>query len=114
MYITFVLSTIAITMSILIDKIFGKFDEKEAKKKSTIRIIGEIYLQLGVISVFGYIIRNVMEVIPSPFDGIAGFDHRRVKELSGGLILSFMIYYYQYNLRAKIEYLFNNRIFEKK
>lgn len=109
-YLTIIYVTIAITISILIDKLIGEFDEHEADKKSTFRIILEIYINLSFIAIAAYIIRNLVEVIPFPLDGLYGFDHKRVKELNGGLVFSFALFYYQLNLNKKIKYLFNKRL----
>lgn len=108
-YLGIIYATIAISVSIAIDKTIGEFNKQESDKKSTARIISEIYGNIALVSVAGYIIRNIVELIPFPLDGCYGFDHKNVKELSGGLVFTFAIFYYQTNLRKKIDYLFNDR-----
>jgi hypothetical protein len=46
--------------------------------------------------------RNVVEMIPSPVDGIAGFQHSRLKELEGGHILIVVTILFQKNLQEKV------------
>jgi len=112
-YITIIYVTITILFSVYLDKLIGKFNKKENDKKSTIKIIFEIYANFIVIAIFGYIIRNIVELFPFPLDGSNGFEHSKIKELNGGLIVGFAIFFYQTNLRNKIDYLFNERIFNK-
>ena len=73
----------------------------------------EIYLNFAIIAIFGYVIRNIIEFIPSPFDGLCGVNHLKVKELNGGLVFGFTLFYYQTNLRKKIDYVINERLFKK-
>lgn len=108
-YLGIIYATIAISVSIAIDKTIGEFNKEESDKKSTARIISEIYGNLVLVAVAGYIIRNIVELIPFPLDGYYGFDHKKVKELAGGLTFGFALFYYQTNLRKKIDYLFNDR-----
>jgi len=112
-YITIIFVTIAIAFSIFVDRMHGEFNPEEIKKKSTIRIIMEIYLNFAIIAIFGYVIRNIIEFIPSPFDGLCGVNHLKVKELNGGLVFGFTLFYYQTNLRKKIDYVINERLFKK-
>ena len=112
-YLTIIYVTIAITISIFIDRLIGEFDEHEADKKSTFRIILEIYINLSFIAIAAYIIRNIVHMIPCPLNGLYGFDHTKVKELNGGMVFSFALFYYQLNLNKKIKYLFNERLLKK-
>jgi hypothetical protein len=65
--------------------------------------------QLMVVAILVYIIRNVVSLIPFPFEGFYGYEHFRVKELhSGGVALGFGIFYGQTDLKDKIEYIFSS------
>jgi hypothetical protein len=46
--------------------------------------------------------RNLVGLVPSPLDGLAGFQHARLKELQGGFILAVLIFMFQQSLRDKI------------
>jgi hypothetical protein len=89
----------------------GKFEEEKEKKKSQIKLFIEICVHFSFIGIFIYIARNIAGLIPFPLDGVAGFEHRRMKELSGGthLVLGFTFLFFQTNLRNKIG-LFYNRL----
>jgi uncharacterized membrane protein YkvI len=90
----------------------GPFNKKEAEEKSTLRLILEIYLNFSLIAIMAYLIRGLVELIPFPLDNIYDFEHSKLHELNGGIIFGFAIFYYQINLCDKINYVFNNRIFE--
>jgi len=108
-YLTVIFITLAIICSIALDKLFGPFIKSQADQKSTFRLILEIYLDVSLIAIVAYIIKNIVEIIPFPLDGIHGFDHKRVKELGGGTVFGFALFYYQYGLRDKIGYVLDDR-----
>jgi hypothetical protein len=64
----------------------------------TINVIGHLFF----IGVLAYVLRNMVHLIPFPFDGVAGFQHERLKELNGGAVLLFMIFLFQKNLTTKM------------
>jgi hypothetical protein len=88
----------------LFDKFYGKFDKEDYEKKSTILVFFEIILHLFFIGVSAYVLRNAVQLIPYPFEGVAGFKHLRLKELDGGYVLSVILVLFQKNLMGKISY----------
>lgn len=110
-FLTIIFVTISITFSIMFNRYMGPFDPEKAEKKSTLRIILEIYQHLAVIAIAAYIIRMIVEQIPFPLDDIYNFNHNNVHEIGGGVIFGFSLFFYQIHLNKKIEYLFNDRIF---
>ncbi|NBS67520.1 hypothetical protein EBT31_01210 [bacterium] len=95
----------AFVVSEMIDRRLGKFDRAEADKKSLPRLFAEVVLHVGLLGVLVYVLRNLVELVPYPFDGFHGFSHKRLKELSGGVALTFSLFYFQYHLKAKMDYL---------
>ena len=93
-----------ITFAKLFDLVYGKFDEDNYKKVSSIRIFFEIVFHLFLIGVVAYALRNVVGLIPFPFEGVAGFKHDRLKELEGGHVLALVLVLFQKNLLKKISY----------
>ena len=93
-------------LSRIIDSLFGSFDADAEKKKSTIFIVCEIILLLWMNSIIFYAVKNILELVPSPFNGIAGFDHNRVKELHSAPLLAFSLLYYQTRLQSKLKALY--------
>jgi hypothetical protein len=106
-YIVFIYFILGIALAKLSDIIFGIYDEKEEKKKSTIQLGAEIMLMIWSNIIIFYVARNVVQLIPSPFHNVAGFDHFRLKELGGSAILGVTYVYFQTNLKSKISDLHN-------
>jgi len=65
----------------------------------TLNLIFHFFL----IGVAVYFIRNFVQLIPYPLEGVAGYQHNRLKELGGGAILTFMIFLFQENLSDKVQ-----------
>jgi hypothetical protein len=66
-------------------------------------LILNITTHFFLIGVSVYFIRNLVELIPYPLEGVAGYQHNRLKELGGGAVLTFMIFIFQDNLTEKIK-----------
>jgi hypothetical protein len=86
----------------LFDAVYGSFERDAYEKRSTFALFGEIVIHVFLIGVVAYVMRNVVEMIPSPVDGIAGFQHSRLKELEGGHILIVVTILFQKNLQEKV------------
>jgi hypothetical protein len=89
--------------------ILGKYDEEKEKKKSQLQLFIEICIHFTFIGIFVYIIRNLAEKVPFPLNGVAGFNHMRMKELTGttNLVFGFVFMFYQANLRNKVSIFYN-------
>jgi hypothetical protein len=104
-YLAIIYSTLCITFSVGLDRIVGPFDKEQADKKSIIRLILEVWANISIIAIAAYVFRNIVELAPFPLDGVGGFSHSKVKEISGGVIFGFVLFFYQNNLRNKIQYI---------
>ena len=106
-YTTFIYFILAIFIAVLIDHLYGPYDEKVEKQKSVERksldLVGMIWLN----GIMIYFIRNIVAFIPSPFNGLYGFQHRRLKELSSAYVFDFVLIYNQPNLVKRMEIVFN-------
>ena len=106
-YTTFIYFILAIFIAVLIDHLYGPYDEKAEKKKTVERksldLVGMIWLNGIVI----YFIRNIITLIPSPFNGFYGYQHHRLKELSSAYVFDFVLIYNQPNLVKRMEIVFN-------
>ena len=91
-YATIIYILTAIFIISILNKYAGKYNEKEEEKKSTIRLFGDVILRTWIIAILAYIVRNLFQMVPFPFDGIYGYEHLKVKEvLQSSLFVSFMI-----------------------
>ena len=69
-----------------------------------IRLFLEIVAHLFLIGVVAYALRNFVRLIPYPFNGIAGYNHFRLKELEGGEVMALVLILFQKNLQEKVLY----------
>lgn len=106
-YISAIYYVTALYLSIYIDSIYGTFTPATESKKSTARLVAETVGQIFVMASVFYVMRNVVDAIPSPFHGIAGYDHYRLKELTGGALFIIMFMFYQRNFKARAEYIYS-------
>lgn len=104
-YTTLIYFMMGLIIAGIIDILYGKYDAKAEKEKSfprrSLDLVGMIWLN-GVII---YFIRNVAELIPSPFDGYYGFQHNRLKELDSAYVFDFVLIYNQPNLIKRMDIL---------
>jgi len=108
-YITAVYFILGILMAKLCDNRLGPFDENKEKKKSIYQSIFELILYLWFIGVVIYIVRNVVPLIPFPLNGIYGFDHLKVKEVTSAATFSLAFIYFQQHYQDKIKYIFSQK-----
>ena len=94
----------------LFDIVYGEFKEEDYKKMSKPLLLLDILFHLFLIGIAAYVLRNIVGLIPFPLEGVAGFQHKRLKELSGGTVLAMILLFFQRNLRDKITY-FANSVF---
>jgi hypothetical protein len=104
-YVAAIYLTLGAVLSITIDRQLGKFDKEEADKKSTAQLYGEVLLHFASIGILMYIVRNVVEWIPFPLNGVFGYDHMRLNELRNAGLFGVIFFLFQNNLRDKLVYL---------
>ena len=90
------------TMSVTVAR---DYDHKKSKLRNTLQLI----LETGLIMVSVYVIRVIIKhYTPNPFGGVFGFDPKRVKELSGGVILAFaFLMYMKEPISSKVKELYH-------
>lgn len=106
-YISSIYLTLGAVLSIYIDKKLGKFNAQEADKKSKSRLYTEVLLHFSLIGILTYLVRNFVEWIPFPLNGIRGYDHLKLRELTSAGTFGFIFIFFQKNLTTKITYLSN-------
>jgi hypothetical protein len=105
-YITTIYLILGIILAKVCDKYFGKFDEEMEQKKPLIQSILELILHLWLISIVIYVVRNLVSLVPFPLNGIYGYNHLKVKELTVATTFSIVfIYFYEY-YQMKVKYIF--------
>jgi len=89
-------------MSLSVNAAMKDIDEKELSKISTWLLLVEIMCIFGVLGLGFYIIRVFVKNIPFPLEGVFGYNHSRLKEAAGGVIIAYIIFTYQTKLNAKL------------
>ena len=82
---------IALFTLFILENIYGKFDVAKYEKIKTSELVADVILYLWIIGVVTYIVRNLFVLVPFPFDGIMGYDHKRVKEVANATVFSIFI-----------------------
>ena len=106
-FITIIYFIIGIFLAKECDKFLGEFNEVKEQKKPIYRSIIELLLYLWFIGIIIYITRNVVPLIPFPLDGIYGFQHLKVKELTSTSIFCIAFLYFQKHYQNKIKYIYS-------
>jgi hypothetical protein len=83
------------------------FDSKESDKNTLLKNIFSLVILIWINGVLIYFARNIIELIPYPFDNYFGFHHKKVKELGAATAFTFVLLYYQPNLNNMMKYLKN-------
>jgi Na+-driven multidrug efflux pump len=95
-YIAIITLIVGYGLALFSNNLFGKFDKEEAKKElhqSKYMLIIRLITVVSYSFIILYIARNVLEIIPSPFNGICKFDHARMKEHSTIITLIFFLFF---------------------
>jgi len=106
-YISLIFTILAIILAKITNYIVGKFDKKDAQDTPTYMLIFKSVMHIWIIGITCYIIRNIMEYIPSPFHGIAGFDHGMVKELNDMYLFAYIYLAFQSSFEERLQYIYN-------
>lgn len=106
--ITTLYFVLACIVSIFVDsRIMGQYDADRESRKSTARLVLDLVVYASCFSVLLYTVRNLAELIPSPLNGLFGFQHNRVSELKSAGIFTIVYFWMQYNLQARMKYLYH-------
>lgn len=90
------------------DYIFGEFIETSADKTPTWKLTLQVFIHFAMIILAVYMIKYLIHIIPSPFNGLWGYNHDQLIEAdTGSVVLSFCVYLYHPELRARMIYLAN-------
>ena len=97
--------TLAFAISAGTDYLLGDFDPIVKSSKRTAWILASVLLHLNALVVLAAVLRAVVTSIPFPLDGAFGYSHSELRELHGGVVLGFAVFFFQRNLHARIWFL---------
>ena len=86
------------------DAVMGEFKEENFDEVPIWKLFFQIIAQLFALGIIAYVLRNVVKLIPFPLNGVAGFQHDRLKELDGGEVMALVLILFQRNLIDKVLY----------
>ena len=104
-YITTIYFILGAIVANMITKFQTEFNNKEEDKRTVIKSSLSLVLLIWTKGVLIYFARNLVELIPYPFDNFFGFHHKKVKELGAATAFTFVLLYYQPNLNKMMKYL---------
>jgi len=100
-FITIIYFAIGLLLASAVDTNMGPLDHAQEDKKSIWQLTLECVLLIWLVGVIIYIVKNLVELIPFPLNGIGGFDHMKVKELRNATVFIFVFLSFQNYLRDK-------------
>jgi len=107
-YITIIYFITAVLLAKLFGKLYGKFDEKKEEKKPFLLRTFELTGMMWIVGVVTYIVKNVVELIPFPLDGLYGFNHMLMKELKMGAVFTFVFLFFEDHFKSKLTHYYNS------
>ena len=102
-YVTLIYFLLAILCAVLMNRLYGEYNEQDESKKTTLRKTFELVGMIWINGIIIYIVRNLVPLIPSPFNNINGFKHSNLNELKSAYVFDFVLIYTQKNLVKRIE-----------
>ena len=101
-YVTVLYFIAAMLFAKIFNQVYEARTAKEYDEMPIWHLTADVLLHIFLVGVVAYFMRNLVGLVPSPLDGLAGFQHARLKELQGGFILAVLIFMFQQSLRDKI------------
>lgn len=104
-FITAIYFSLGLFLAKACDNVAGEFDEEKENQKPLWKIIIELTFYFWFIGIVIYVVRNVIPLIPFPLDGMFGFDHMMVKEVTNAIAFTITFIYFQKHYQSKIQHL---------
>jgi hypothetical protein len=104
-FITTIYFILGAIVANIITKFQTEFNNKVEDTKTLLSSSLSLVLLIWINGVLIYFARNIVELIPYPFDNFFGFHHNKVKELGAATAFTFVLLYYQPNLNSMMKYL---------
>jgi len=111
-YITIIYFICAVIVAKIFNHFFGPYHVEVDNNKHSIQIALELCGIIWLIGISTYVIRKIVKLIPSPFDGIYDFHHDLVKELSTAGVYTLILYQCSFFFRGKLN-TFLTRFFDR-
>jgi hypothetical protein len=106
-YIATIYLILGAVLSLIIDRQLGNFDPEEADNKTNVQLYLEVIIHFAFIGVLMYIVRNAVEWIPYPLNGVYGYNHMKLNELKNASLFGVIFFTFQKHLKDKLVYISN-------
>jgi hypothetical protein len=110
MYVVAIQFLVAILLNIPVDRLLKKVDiplDETTPNNYTLSLMGEeiakVVVAVCILAVVSYFGRLVIRSIPSPFDGISGLKHLKLKEIQSATALTAFLFLTSDYLDARIQ-----------
>ena len=70
----------------------------------------EALSQIIFLAIVSYMLRNIIQMIPFPFEGIYGFQYMKVREVTVPSTITLFLFIFQYKYQNKLSYIKDNSI----
>lgn len=108
-YVTVLHVVLSLAVSKFIDIIIPNIEiDPNIKREPLPRCISLIFLNIILVSLAFYLIRNIVDKIPFPLNNMYGYNHSKLKERNNIILSSFLLSYYQTKMRARIDMVFKH------
>ena len=105
-FITFLYGISALIVAGLLDRYVFKYitlqPDLEDKDKSKYILILETLICLAITGIVAYLLRNLLQLVPFPLEGVYGFSHMKVPEVKSGNIISVILVFFAFTFRNKM------------
>lgn len=105
MYVAILYVIFGIYITYLLDE-YGYHDifvnSHDDSQDSVFHMVWELGVMVGIIACIAFIGRNLIQLIPFPFDGVFGFDYESVRELTSGAILFVFMITFSASVQQKV------------
>ena len=94
-----------IISALIINKILNVIEEKNKKHNQSNNKLFyalKIFVRTSLVMISAYSMRNIIRRVPFILDGLFGYQHLRLKEMNGGVIIAFSIIALQPQFREDI------------
>ncbi len=101
-YLSILYLFMGLIFSDYINELLSLFQSGNPEDWPTYKIILSVSAQISLISLSAYLIRNIVECIPNPFETFNYKRSKQMPELNGGIVIAFTLMLLQSSLRDKL------------
>lgn len=105
-YVSVIFSILAVALAELTDNLLGRFEKTDSEKESTSMLIIKAIIHIWVIGATIILVRYLLRYIPSPFDGMAGYQHELLIELTDLYLFAYIYLTFQASFEERLNYIY--------